>query len=123
MSPDTTQLTILHTNDLHARIEQLPFISAMAKRIRGEVESSGGHALLWDAGDPEDRMLLESDVTKGVAIAAIMNVVGYDAVALGNSAAPTYGPRNPASLDSRRYPTPTPSSGPAATHLCPSSGS
>jgi 2',3'-cyclic-nucleotide 2'-phosphodiesterase (5'-nucleotidase family) len=94
MSPDTTQLTILHTNDLHARIEQLPFISAMAKRIRREVESGGGHALLWDAGDPEDRMLLESDVTKGVTIAAIMNVVGYDAAALGNSSAPTYGPRN-----------------------------
>jgi 5'-nucleotidase len=98
MPSGTTQLTILHTNDLHARIEQLPFISAMAKRIRQEVERSGGLTLLWDAGDAEDRILLESDVTKGVAIAAIMNAVGYDAAALGNSAAPTYGPRNVAHI-------------------------
>jgi 5'-nucleotidase len=98
MPPDTTHLTILHTNDLHARIEQLPFISAVAKRIRREVEDSGGQTLLWDAGDSEDRMLLESDVTKGVAIAALMNVVGYDATALGNSAALTYGPKNVARI-------------------------
>ena len=98
MPPETVRLTILHTSDLHARIEQLPFISAMARQIRREVESSGGHTLLWDAGDPEDRVLLESDVTKGIAIAAIMNEVGYDAVALGNSAAPTYGPRNVARI-------------------------
>jgi 5'-nucleotidase len=98
MSPDTTHLTILHTNDLHARIEQLPFISAMVRRIRREVEGGGGHVLLWDAGDPEDRILLESDVTKGVAIATIMNAVGYNAAALGNSAAPTYGPKNVARI-------------------------
>jgi 2',3'-cyclic-nucleotide 2'-phosphodiesterase (5'-nucleotidase family) len=105
MSPDTTHLTVLHTNDLHARIEQLPFISAMAKRIRSEVESGGGHALLWDAGDAEDRILLESDVTKGLAIAAIMSVVGYDAAALGNSAALTYGPKNVARIaEASRFP-------------------
>jgi len=91
---DATLLTILHTNDLHARIEQLPFISAMVKRIREEVASQGGHTLLWDAGDAEDRLLLESDVTKGTAIIAMMNAVGYDATALGNAAVVTYGPDN-----------------------------
>jgi 5'-nucleotidase len=98
MAPDTTQVTILHTNDLHARIEQLPYISAMAGRIRREVADLGGHTLLWDAGDAEDRVLLESDVTKGAAIAAILSAVGYDAVALGNSAGVTYGPENIANL-------------------------
>ncbi len=98
MPSDTTLLTILHTNDLHARIEQLPFISAMAKRIRQEVADRGGHTLLWDAGDAEDRILLESDVTKGTAIMAMMNVIGYDAAALGNAAAVTYGPDNLARL-------------------------
>ncbi|TKJ31258.1 MAG: hypothetical protein CEE40_01760 [Chloroflexi bacterium B3_Chlor] len=98
MPSDTTLLTILHTNDLHGRIEQLPFISAMAKRIRKEVASHGGHALLWDAGDAEDRILLESDVTKGTAIAAMMNAVGYDAAVAGNSAVVTYGPGNLARL-------------------------
>jgi 2',3'-cyclic-nucleotide 2'-phosphodiesterase (5'-nucleotidase family) len=105
MSPDTTQLTILHTNDMHARIEQLPFISSMVRRIRREVTEGGGHALLWDAGDAEDRILLESDVTKGTAVAAIMNAVGYDAAALGNSAAPTYGPANVARIaEAANYP-------------------
>jgi 5'-nucleotidase len=94
MPSDTTTLTILHTNDLHARIEQLPFISAMAKRIRKDVMSRGGHALLWDAGDAEDRILLESDVTKGTAIATMMNEMGYDAAALGASVTLTYGPEN-----------------------------
>jgi len=91
---DTTLLTILHTNDLHARIEQLPFISAMVKRIRREVADQGGHTLLWDGGDAEDRILLESDVTKGAAIMAMMNAMGYDAAALGNAAVVTYGPDN-----------------------------
>lgn len=94
MPSDTTTLTILHTNDLHARIEQLPFISAMAKRIRKDVVSRGGRALLWDAGDAEDRILLESDVTKGTAIATIMNEMGYDAAAPGASVTLTYGPQN-----------------------------
>jgi 5'-nucleotidase len=94
MSSDSTLLTILHTNDLHARIEQLPFISAMVKRIRAQVASQGGHSLLWDAGDAEDRVLLESDVTKGAAIVAMMNAVGYDAAVAGNSAIVTYGPDN-----------------------------
>jgi len=94
MPSDTTLLTILHTNDLHARIEKLPFISAMVKRIRQEVADQGGHTLLWDAGDAEDRILLESDVTKGAAIVAMMNAVGYDAAALGNATVVTYGPDN-----------------------------
>ena len=98
MPSDTTLLTILHTNDLHARIEQLPFISAMAKRVRQEVADRGGHTLLWDAGDAEDRLLLESDVTKGTAIMAMMNAIGYDAAALGNAAVITYGPHNLARL-------------------------
>jgi 5'-nucleotidase len=94
MPPDTTLLTILHTSDLHARIEQLPFISAMVKRIRKEVANQEGYTLLWDAGDAEDRILLESDVTKGTAVMAMMNTVGYDAAALGNAAVVTYGPDN-----------------------------
>ena len=98
MPDETTLVTILHTNDLHARIEQMPFISAMVKSIREEVTKRGGYALFWDAGDAEDRVLLESDVTKGAAIAAIMNSMGYDAAALGASATVTYGPKNLAHL-------------------------
>ncbi len=94
MASRTTTLTILHTNDLHARVEQLPFISAIVKQIRKEVTDKGGQALLWDAGDAEDRVLLESDVSKGAAIAAIMNAMGYDAATAGGSILLTYGPGN-----------------------------
>jgi 5'-nucleotidase len=94
MPSETTLLTILHTNDLHARIERLPFISAMVKRIRKEIADQGGHSLFWDAGDAVDRILLESDVTKGTAIMAMMNTVGYDAAALGNTEVVSYGPDN-----------------------------
>jgi 5'-nucleotidase len=94
MPSNTTLLTILHTNDLHARIEKLPFISAMVKRIRKEVAHQGGHSLLWDAGDAVDRILLESDVTKGAAIIAMMNTMGYDAAVLGNTEVVSYGPDN-----------------------------
>ena len=48
-----TRLTILHTNDLHGRVNPLLRIAALAKRIRREVESDGGYCVLWDAGDAE----------------------------------------------------------------------
>jgi 5'-nucleotidase len=98
MTSSTTHLTILHSNDIHGRIEQLPFLSAMARSIRAEVASRGGHVLLWDAGDAEDRILLESDVTKGAAIVAMMSAAGYDAAAIGNSIGVTYGPENLAQI-------------------------
>ena len=62
MPSDTTTLTILHTNDLHARIEQLPFISAMAKRIRKDVVSRGGRALLWTTAAAATRLCGRDDL-------------------------------------------------------------
>jgi len=87
------QLTILHTNDLHGRVERLPYLSAMAKRIRAEVEATGGAVLLVDVGDAEERSLLESDVTKGAAVMALLSAAGYQAMAVGNGAALSYGPQ------------------------------
>lgn len=88
-----TKLTILHTNDLHGHIERLPLISTMVKGIRREVEAQGGHLLLWDAGDAEEKSLLLSSATKGTAVMAILNTLGYDLVALGNAAPVSYGPQ------------------------------
>ena len=39
-----TRLTILHTNDLHGRVEQVFRIAALAKQIKPEVTAHGGHA-------------------------------------------------------------------------------
>jgi len=95
------QLTILHTNDLHGHVERLAVLSSMAKRIRAEEEEkdgAGNGTLLLDAGDAEEKSLLESDVTKGAAVMALLSAAGYQAMAVGNGAALSYGPQCVAGL-------------------------
>ncbi len=88
-----TRLTILHTNDLHAQIQQLVRIAALAKTIRREVEAGGGYCALWDAGDAEDTTLFESSMTKGSAVMAMLRGAGYELEALGNASPLRYGPQ------------------------------
>lgn len=86
-------LTILHTNDLHGRIQQLLRIATLVRSIRSEVKASGGYCLYLDAGDSEDTTLLESSLTKGSAMEAILRGAGCDYVALGNAIPLRYGPQ------------------------------
>jgi 2',3'-cyclic-nucleotide 2'-phosphodiesterase (5'-nucleotidase family) len=86
-------LTILHTNDLHGRVEQLTRIATLVRRIRREVEAAGGLCLFVDAGDAEDTTLLESSLTKGSSMNAMLRGAGCDYVALGNSIPLRYGPQ------------------------------
>jgi 2',3'-cyclic-nucleotide 2'-phosphodiesterase (5'-nucleotidase family) len=88
-----TRLTILHTNDLHGRVPQLMRIATLVRRIRRAVEAAGGYCLYVDAGDSEDTTLLESSLTKGSAMNAILRGAGCDYVALGNSIPLRYGPQ------------------------------
>jgi 5'-nucleotidase len=93
-----TRLTILHTNDLHGRVEQVFQIAALAKQIKYEVTTNGGHCVLWDAGDAEDTILYESSMTKGRAMMAVLCGAGYDLEALGNATPLRYGPQTVAGL-------------------------
>lgn len=93
-----TRLTILHTNDLHGHVEQVFRIAALARQIKQEVEGSGGHCVLWDAGDAEDTILYESSITKGRAMMAILRGAAYELEALGNAAPSRYGPQAIAGL-------------------------
>jgi 5'-nucleotidase len=93
-----TRLTILHTNDLHGRVEQVFRIAALARQIRQEVEAGGGHCVLWDAGDAEDTILYESSITKGRAMLAVLRGAGYELEALGNASPSRYGPQAVAGL-------------------------
>lgn len=93
-----TRLTILHTNDLHGRVEQVLRIAALARQIKHEVEASGGYCVLWDAGDAEDTILYESSITKGRAMMAILHGAGYELEALGNASPSRYGPQSVAGL-------------------------
>lgn len=93
-----TRLTILHTNDLHARVEQVLRIAALAKQIKHAVSASGGYCVLWDAGDAEDTILYESSMTKGRAMMALLCGAGYELEALGNATPLRYGPQTIAGL-------------------------
>ena len=85
-------LTLLHTNDIHGRVNQLTRIATLVRTIRQEVEAAGGYCLYVDAGDSEDTTLLESSLTKGSAMNAILRGAGCDYAALGNAVPIRYGP-------------------------------
>lgn len=84
------RITVLHTNDHHGRFwrnEKGEYGMAARKtvinRVRAEVESQGGFVLLLDAGDvntgiPESKMLNAEPDIRG------MNLLGYDAMVVGN---------------------------------------
>ncbi|MDP3045933.1 MAG: bifunctional UDP-sugar hydrolase/5'-nucleotidase [Chloroflexota bacterium] len=88
-----TALTILHTNDIHGRVDQLARIATLARRIRDQAAARGGDCLLCDTGDVEDPTLLESNMTKGSAVYAVLRAAGYDLAAAGNATAIRYGPQ------------------------------
>jgi len=91
-------LTILHINDLHGRIVQLSRIATLVRKIRQEVDAAGGNCIFVDAGDSEDTTLLESSLTKGSAMEAILRATGCDYVALGNAIPIRYGQQAVANL-------------------------
>jgi 2',3'-cyclic-nucleotide 2'-phosphodiesterase (5'-nucleotidase family) len=85
----TERLTILHTNDIHGRIDGLARISTLVAQTR----ASANHPVLYvDAGDIEDTSVRLSSVTKGVAMHRILSAVGCEAAAVGNGGLIRYGP-------------------------------
>lgn len=85
------RLTILHTNDLHGRVQQLTRIAGLVRAIRHQVVTEGGYCLYLDGGDCEDASLLECSLTKGSSMDAILNAAGCDAAVLGNAIPLRYG--------------------------------
>jgi 5'-nucleotidase len=78
-------ITILHTNDLHARFEQMTRLATLIQHERASANVDGRHVLLLDAGDSSSVGVWESDATSGRANYAMLEAMGYDAVAIGNS--------------------------------------
>ena len=75
------QLTILYTNDLHARLERLESLRGLVAAERNE----WGPVLLLDAGDTwQDFRAPLPAVWGAEETVAWMNQVGYSAMALGN---------------------------------------
>ncbi len=75
----TTELTIMHSNDTHSRVENAPKRAAAVKDIRAKKPD----ALLLDAGDMTTGTLYYN-LFKGQADLEFFNYMQYDAVTFGN---------------------------------------
>ncbi|TEA39659.1 5'-nucleotidase [Globicephala melas] len=90
------ELTILHTNDVHSRLEQtsedsskcvnasrcVGGVARLATKVR-QIRRAEPHVLLLDAGDQYQGTIWFT-VYKGAEVAHFMNALRYDAMALGN---------------------------------------
>lgn len=82
-------LTILHTNDIHGRVEGIARIAALVEQIRA---AQPERAVLYvDAGDSEDTASRLSNLTKGAAMHRLLSAAGCDAATVGNAAPQRYG--------------------------------
>jgi len=86
----TYKLTILHTNDHHGRFWQNKYGEyGMAARktlideLRAEIQGEGGSVLLLSGGDINTGVP-ESDLQDAEPDFKAMNIIGYDAMAVGN---------------------------------------
>lgn len=94
------QLTVLHTNDVHARIDQFDSGAnscdeeelaadecfggvARRKTIVDQVRGEGGNVILLDGGDQFQGTLFYNQY-KGGAAQEMMNALAYDAMTVGN---------------------------------------
>jgi len=86
----TYKITILHTNDHHGRFWKnsdgeygLAARKTLVDQLRAEVTRSGGYSLLLDGGDVNTGVP-ESDLQDAVPDFRGMNLMGYNAMAVGN---------------------------------------
>jgi len=77
-------LTILHTNDLHGRLETLPRLATLIQRERALARAEGRPVLFLDAGDSSSKKSPESLATHGRANFALLGAMGCQAATLGN---------------------------------------
>jgi 2',3'-cyclic-nucleotide 2'-phosphodiesterase (5'-nucleotidase family) len=75
----TFYLTILHTNDIHGIIHELPKYATLINQVREETEN----VLLLDAGDLWRRGPYE--MFHGAVEIDVLNKMGFDALVLGNN--------------------------------------
>ena len=90
---DPIKITILHTNDMHGRLEAMSRLSTYASNLKADLQAQGHTVFFMDAGDAADRRLGFCGVTKGAAFTRLMNAMRYDVQAMGNALSLTYGPQ------------------------------
>ncbi|CAM3567203.1 bifunctional UDP-sugar hydrolase/5'-nucleotidase UshA [Parendozoicomonas haliclonae] len=84
------KFTVLHTNDHHGRFWTsrkgewgMAARMTLVSQVRAEVEAEGGHVLLLSGGDINTGVP-ESDLQDAIPDFKGMNLLGYDAMAVGN---------------------------------------
>lgn len=84
------RLLVIHTNDLHSRLEAMPYLAGAVRHLRMHVPDD--RVLLVDCGDHMDRMRLETEGTMGRVNVAMLNGLGAEAVVPGNNEGLTFVP-------------------------------
>ncbi len=79
LAAETTEITIIHTNDVHGHVDVEPYVAAMAAGFRDE----GKNVAVISAGDALDGTSF-TNADNGLAMASVMSSVGYDCFILGN---------------------------------------
>lgn len=81
-----TPITIVHTNDTHARVEEGKYagmgFAKISTKIK-EIKKNNKNVLVLDAGDTFHGQTI-AQLVKGESIVKIMNTIGYDAMVPGN---------------------------------------
>jgi 2',3'-cyclic-nucleotide 2'-phosphodiesterase (5'-nucleotidase family) len=82
----TVEITIIHTNDVHSRVEESAYDGIGYAKVSAIVEmekSKNPNVMVLDAGDAFHGQTI-STLNKGESIVKIMNLVGYDVMTAGN---------------------------------------
>jgi 2',3'-cyclic-nucleotide 2'-phosphodiesterase (5'-nucleotidase family) len=83
------RLLIVHTNDIHGRVDGLTRAASVIDRVGAENPDAA--TLYLDGGDVEETTSRLSNLTKGAAMHRLLHVAGCGAVAVGNGAVLRYG--------------------------------
>jgi len=84
------RLVLVHTNDIHGRIDGLARIATRVERIRAEEDAP---VLYLDAGDIEETTVRISSLTKGTAMHRMLSEARCDVATVGNAVWLRYGPQ------------------------------
>ncbi len=87
------RLTLLHFNDLHGHLDQLPRLATLIQHERHTARAQGRAVLLFDCGDSSDPRVWESHATTGRANYALLEALGVEVGVVGNNEVGRWGKR------------------------------
>lgn len=90
MSMGAPEVVLLHSNDIHSRLEQAAKMATYIAETRRTYGSD--HVLTVDIGDHMDRMRIETEGSDGLVNIALLNAAGYEVATIGNNEGLTFTP-------------------------------